>query len=49
MFSFYVKNKDSHDMIIFGDGNQSKVKRLGKFAITIDHSISNVSLVESLS
>jgi hypothetical protein len=30
MFTFYVKNKDSHDTIIFGDGNQGKVKGLGK-------------------
>ena len=35
-------------MIIFGDGNQGKVKGLGKIAITIEHSISNVFLVESL-
>jgi hypothetical protein len=28
--------------IIFGDGNQGKVKGLGKIAITSDHSISNV-------
>jgi hypothetical protein len=42
MFTSYIKNKDSHDMIIFGDGNQGKVKGLGKIAI------SNVFLVESL-
>jgi hypothetical protein len=36
------------DTIIFGDGNQGKVKVLGKIAITIEHSISNVFLVESL-
>jgi hypothetical protein len=35
-------------MIIFGDGNQGKVKGLGKIAITTEHSISNVFLVESL-
>jgi hypothetical protein len=34
--------------IIFGDGNQGKVKGLGKIAITVEHSISNVFLVESL-
>jgi hypothetical protein len=28
MFTSYVKNKDSQDMIIFGDGNQGKVKGL---------------------
>jgi hypothetical protein len=48
MFTSYVKNKDSQDMIIFGDGNHGKVKGLGKIAITTEHSISNVSLVESL-
>jgi hypothetical protein len=42
MFTSYIKNKDSHDTIIFGDGNQGKVKGLGKIAI------SNVFLVELL-
>jgi hypothetical protein len=42
MFTSYVKNKDSQDSIIFGDGNQGKVKGLGKIAITSKHSISNV-------
>jgi hypothetical protein len=48
MFTSYVKNKDSNDTIIFGDGNQGKVKGIGKIAITTKHSISNVFLVESL-
>jgi hypothetical protein len=48
MFTSYVKNKDSQDTIIFGDGNQGKVKGLGKIAITSEHYISNVFLVESL-
>jgi hypothetical protein len=48
MFTSYVKNKDSHDMIIFGDGNQGKVKGIGKIAVITKHSISNVFLVESL-
>jgi hypothetical protein len=48
MFTSYVKNKDSQDTVIFGDGNQDKVKGLGKIAITNEHSISNVFLVESL-
>jgi hypothetical protein len=48
MFTSYVKNKDSHDTIIFVDENQGKVKGLGKVAITTKHSISNVFLVESL-
>jgi hypothetical protein len=42
------KNRDSQDTIIFGDGNQGKVKGLGKIAITTEHPISNVFLVESL-
>jgi hypothetical protein len=48
MFTSYVKNKDSQDSIIFGDGNQGKVKGLGKISISSEHSISNVFLVESL-
>jgi hypothetical protein len=48
MFTSYVKNKDSQDTIIFGDGNHGKVKGLGKIAITTEHSISNVFLVELL-
>jgi hypothetical protein len=48
MLTSYVTNKDSHDTIIFGDGNQGKVKGLGKIAITTEHSISNVFLVDSL-
>jgi hypothetical protein len=48
MFTSYVKNKDSHDTIFFGDGNHGKVKGLGKIDITTEHSISNVFLVESL-
>jgi hypothetical protein len=48
MFTSYVKNKDSLDTIVFGDGNQGKVKGLGKIGITNEHSISNVFLVESL-
>jgi hypothetical protein len=48
MFTSYVKKKDSHDTIIFGDGNRGKVKGIGKIVITTEHSISNVFLVESL-
>jgi hypothetical protein len=47
MFTSYIKNKDSQNTVIFGDGNQGKVKGLGKIAITAEHSISNVFLVES--
>jgi hypothetical protein len=45
---FLHQDKDSHDMIIFGDGNQGRVKGIGKITITTKHSMSNVFLVESL-
>jgi hypothetical protein len=45
MFTSYVKDKDSQDTIIFGYGNQGKVKGLGKIATMTEHSISNVFLV----
>jgi hypothetical protein len=38
----------SYDSITFGDNRNGKVKGLGKIAISNDHSISNVLLVESL-
>jgi hypothetical protein len=47
MFS-YEKNQDPQRAITFGDGNQGLVKGLGKIAISPDHSISNVFLVDSL-
>ena len=47
MFS-YEKNEDPQRAITFGDGNQDLVKRLGKIAISPDHSISNIFLVDSL-
>jgi hypothetical protein len=48
MFSSYEKNGDPQRAITFGDGNQGLVKELGKIAISPDHSISNVFLVDSL-
>jgi hypothetical protein len=48
MFSSYEKNKDHQRAITFGDGNQGLVKGLGKIAISPDHSISNVFIVDSL-
>jgi hypothetical protein len=48
MFSSYVKNDDLQRAITFGDRNQGLVKGLGKIAISPDHSISNVILIESL-
>jgi hypothetical protein len=44
MFSSYEKNQDPQQAITFGDRNQC----LGKIAISPDHSISNVFLVDSL-
>jgi hypothetical protein len=48
MFSSYEKNDDPQRAITFGDRNQGLVKGLGKIAISLDHSIYNVFLVESL-
>jgi hypothetical protein len=48
IFSSYEKNEDPQRAITFGDGNQGLVKGLGKIAISPDHSISNVFLVDSL-
>jgi hypothetical protein len=47
MFS-YEKNDDPQRALTLMDGNQGLVKGLGKIAISPDHSISNVFLVESL-
>jgi hypothetical protein len=48
MFSSYEKNQDPQRAITFGDENQGLVKGLGKIAISPDHFISNVFLVDSL-
>jgi hypothetical protein len=48
MFSTYEKNEDPQRTITIGDGTQGLVKGLGKIAISPDHSISNVFLVDSL-
>jgi hypothetical protein len=48
MFSSYEKNGDPQRAITFGDGNQGLVKGFGKIAISLDHSICNVFLVDSL-
>jgi hypothetical protein len=48
MFSSYEKNQDPQRAITFGDVNQGLVKGLGKIAISPDHSIFNVFLVDSL-
>jgi hypothetical protein len=48
MFSSYEKNGDPQRAITFGAGNQGLVKGLCKIVISLDHSISNVFLLESL-
>jgi hypothetical protein len=48
MFFLYEKNDNPQRAITFGDANQCLVKGLGKIAISPDHSISNVFLVDSL-
>jgi hypothetical protein len=48
MLSSYEKNEDHQRAITFEDGNQGLVKGLGKIAISPDHTISNVFLVDSL-
>jgi hypothetical protein len=48
MFSAYEKNDDPQRTITFGDGNQGLVKGLGKIAISPNHFISNIFLVEYL-
>jgi hypothetical protein len=48
MFSSYEKNEDPQRAITFRDANQGLAKGLGKMAISPDHSISNVFLIDSL-
>jgi hypothetical protein len=44
----FDENDCPSDTIMFGDNSEGKVHGYGKIAITIDHSISKVLLVESL-
>jgi hypothetical protein len=48
MFSSYERNEDPQRAITFEDGNQGLVKGLVKIAISPNHSISNVFLIDSL-
>jgi hypothetical protein len=48
MLSSYEKKDDPQRAITFGDKNQGLVKGLGKIAISPDHSISNIFLIDSL-
>jgi hypothetical protein len=49
MFSSYSPTTNSNDNIVFGDNSKGEVIGLGKVAISLDHSISNVLHVDSLS
>jgi hypothetical protein len=48
MFTSFEKNECESDCITFDDNSQGQVLGFGKIAITIEHSISKVFLVESL-
>jgi hypothetical protein len=48
MFTSFEKNNCKNDCITFGDNSQGQVLGFGKIAITTEHSISKVLLVESL-
>ena len=49
MFTSLDEEVDGQERITFGDNSKGKVKRLGRVAISNDHSISNVLYVASLS
>jgi hypothetical protein len=48
MFTSFEKNDTTNDSITFRDNSQGKVLGHGKLAITTEHSISKILLVESL-
>jgi hypothetical protein len=48
MFTSFGKNDCESDCITFSDNSQGKVLCFGKIAITTEHSISKVLIVESL-
>jgi hypothetical protein len=48
MFTSFEKNDNASDNIIFADGSEGKVLGLGKIAISTNHPISNVFLVQSV-
>jgi hypothetical protein len=48
MFTSFEKNECESDCITFGDNSQGQVRGFGKIAITTEHSIFKVLLVESL-
>jgi hypothetical protein len=48
MFTSFEENDCSSDTIIFGDNSEGRVFGYGKIAITTDHSIYKVLLVDYL-
>ena len=48
MFSSYTPKMDANENILFGDNSKGDVISLGKVAITLEHSITNVLHVDSL-
>jgi hypothetical protein len=48
MFTSFEENDCPSDAIMFGDNSEGKVLGYGKIAITSNHSISKVLLVDSL-
>jgi hypothetical protein len=48
MFTLFEENDCPSDTIIFSDNSEEKILGYGKIAITTDHSISKVLLVDSL-
>jgi hypothetical protein len=48
VFTSFEENDCPSDTITFGDNSEGKVLGYGKIAITTDHSISNVLLVDLL-
>ena len=49
MFTSLDEEVGDHEHVTFGDNSKGKVVGLGKLEITMDLSISNVLLVESVS
>jgi hypothetical protein len=47
MFSSYSPTTNSNENIIFGDNSKGEVIGLGKVAITLEHSITNVLHIDS--
>lgn len=49
MFSYYYRMENSSETIVFGDNSKGEVLGLGNIAVTHEHSISKVLLVDLLS